>query len=87
MLHDGSGVLAGLPSPFRAARYHSLALDASTLPPGLLVTATTDGIPMAVRHRTLPVEGVQFHPESILTTFGPAIVAGFVAAARSRPRR
>jgi para-aminobenzoate synthetase/4-amino-4-deoxychorismate lyase len=79
--HDGSGVLRGLPRPFQATRYHSLVIDEATLPPELLVTARTGGIPMAVRHRTRPVEGVQFHPESILTTHGPAIIDTFVAAA------
>jgi para-aminobenzoate synthetase/4-amino-4-deoxychorismate lyase len=84
--HDGHGVLAGLPSPFQATRYHSLIIDEATLPPGLLVTARTDGIPMAVSHRTRPIEGVQFHPESILTTHGAAIIASFVATAvRTRP--
>jgi len=79
--HDGGGVLAGLPSPFQATRYHSLIIDEATLPPELAVTARTDGITMAVSHRTRPVEGVQFHPESILTTHGSTIIAGFVAAA------
>jgi para-aminobenzoate synthetase/4-amino-4-deoxychorismate lyase len=79
--HDGSGVLAGLPSPFQATRYHSLVIDEATLPPGLLVTARADGLPMAVRHRSRPVEGVQFHPESVLTTYGPAITSSFVAGA------
>ena len=83
--HNGRGVLAGLPSPFQATRYHSLILDEATLPPDLMVTARTDGIVMAVSHRSRPVEGVQFHPESILTTHGPAIIASFVAgAARAR---
>jgi len=86
--HDGQGVLAGLPSPFQATRYHSLVIDAATLPPELAVSARTDGIAMAVRHRSRPVEGVQFHPESILTTYGAAIIGGFVAAAaRARPGR
>ncbi|MGH3209290.1 MAG: aminodeoxychorismate synthase component I [Trebonia sp.] len=79
--HHGHGVLAGLPNPFQATRYHSLILDEATLPPELAVTARTDGITMAVSHRTRPIEGVQFHPESILTTHGSAIIAGFVAAA------
>ena len=79
--HHGQGVLAGLPSPFQATRYHSLIIDEATLPPELLVTARTDGITMAVSHRTRPVEGVQFHPESILTTHGSAIIATFVTAA------
>jgi anthranilate synthase component 2 len=83
--HDGAGVLTGLPSPFQATRYHSLIVDEATLPRDLLVTARTDGLPMAIRHRTRPVEGVQFHPESILTTHGSAIIASFVATAlRSR---
>jgi para-aminobenzoate synthetase/4-amino-4-deoxychorismate lyase len=85
--HDGQGVLAGLPNPFQATRYHSLVVDEASLPPDLRVTARTEGIAMAVRHRTRPVEGVQFHPESILTTYGAAIITGFVTAARGRPRR
>ncbi|HEX3515154.1 MAG TPA: aminodeoxychorismate synthase component I [Trebonia sp.] len=79
--HQGRGVLAGLPNPFHATRYHSLIIDEATLPPELAVTARTDGITMAVSHRTRPIEGVQFHPESILTTHGSTIIAGFVAAA------
>jgi para-aminobenzoate synthetase/4-amino-4-deoxychorismate lyase len=79
--HHGHGVLAGLPNPFQATRYHSLIIDEATLPPELAVTARTDGITMAVSHRTRPIEGVQFHPESILTTHGSMIIAGFVAAA------
>jgi para-aminobenzoate synthetase/4-amino-4-deoxychorismate lyase len=79
--HNGRGVLAGLPSPFQATRYHSLILDEATLPPDLVVTARTDGIVMAVSHRSRPVEGVQFHPESILTTHGSAIIASFVTGA------
>jgi para-aminobenzoate synthetase / 4-amino-4-deoxychorismate lyase len=84
--HDGRGVLAGLPSPFQATRYHSLVVDEATLPRDLLVTARTDGMLMAVRHRTHPVEGVQFHPESILTTHGSAIIASFVAGAAALTR-
>ena len=69
--HHGEGVLAGLPDPFTATRYHSLAIDPSTVPAELEVTARTDsGVIMAVRHRTLAVEGVQFHPESVLTESG-----------------
>jgi para-aminobenzoate synthetase/4-amino-4-deoxychorismate lyase len=85
--HQGKGVLAGLPSPFQATRYHSLVIDEATLPDELLVTARTEdsaaaaGITMAVRHRALPVEGVQFHPESILTAHGSTIVTNFVATA------
>jgi para-aminobenzoate synthetase / 4-amino-4-deoxychorismate lyase len=85
--HDGQGVLAGLPNPFQATRYHSLVIDESSMPPDLLVTARTAGIPMAVRHKTRPVEGVQFHPESVLTTCGAAIITSFVGAARARPGR
>ena len=84
--HDGRGVLAGLPSPFQATRYHSLVVDEATLPSDLLVTARTDGMLMAVRHRTHPVEGVQFHPESILTTHGSAVIASFVAATATLTR-
>ncbi|MGH2927522.1 MAG: anthranilate synthase component II, partial [Solirubrobacteraceae bacterium] len=80
--HHGHGVLAGLPNPFQATRYHSLVIDEATLPPELAVTARTDGVVMGISHRTRRVEGVQFHPESILTTHGSAIMAGFVAAAR-----
>ena len=80
--HDGRGVLAGLPAPFLATRYHSLIIDESTLPGGLTVTARTELLPMGVRHRHLPVEGVQFHPESILTAHGAAIVGNFMALAR-----
>jgi len=84
--HDGHGVLAGLPSPLQATRYHSLIVDEDTLPPDLAVTARTDGLPMGVRHRSHPIEGVQFHPESILTTHGPTIIANFVrASVKSKP--
>jgi anthranilate synthase/aminodeoxychorismate synthase-like glutamine amidotransferase len=75
--HDGRGVLAGLPDPFPATRYHSLLVDEVTLPLELAVTARTDGIPMGIRHHALPVEGIQFHPESILTIHGAAIIANF----------
>ncbi|HET9047159.1 MAG TPA: aminodeoxychorismate/anthranilate synthase component II, partial [Casimicrobiaceae bacterium] len=77
--HDGSDVFAGLPSPFRATRYHSLAIDTGTLPAALAVTATTDdGEIMGVRHRALPVFGVQFHPEAILTEHGKRLLANFL---------
>jgi para-aminobenzoate synthetase/4-amino-4-deoxychorismate lyase len=81
--HDGRGVLAGLPQPFQATRYHSLIIDESTLPGDLTVTARTEALPMGVRHRRLPVEGVQFHPESILTTHGTAVVGNFMTLARN----
>lgn len=78
--HDGRGVFAGLASPLTATRYHSLVIDPSTLPDCLEVTArTADGIIMGVRHRELAVEGVQFHPESILTTSGHDLLRNFLA--------
>ena len=78
--HDGKGVYAGLPSPVTCARYHSLIIDEPTLPPELEVTArTASGIVMGVRHRTHPVEGVQMHPESILTTHGHDMLTNFLA--------
>ena len=77
--HAGAGVLHGLPSPFTATRYHSLAVDASTLPPELAVTGRTpSGIVMAMRHRDKPVEGVQFHPESVLTQGGHLMLASWL---------
>jgi anthranilate synthase/aminodeoxychorismate synthase-like glutamine amidotransferase len=78
--HDGAGVFAGLPSPLTATRYHSLVLDPGTIPDALEVTATApDGVVMGVRHRRLPVEGVQFHPESILTGCGHDLLRNFLA--------
>ncbi len=79
--HDGRGVFAGLPNPLTATRYHSLALDPATLPAELEVTATTEsGVIMAVRHRELPIESVQFHPESVLTEGGYQLLANWLAA-------
>ena len=84
--HDGEGVFAGLPSPFRATRYHSLAIDRATLPPMIAVTATADdGEIMGVRHREFAVEGVQFHPEAILTEHGKRLLDNFLRA-RERER-
>ena len=78
--HDGTGVLAGLPSPFTATRYHSLAVREDSLPVDLEVTGSTaSGIVMAVRHRELAVEGVQFHPESVLTEGGHRMLATWLA--------
>jgi para-aminobenzoate synthetase component II len=78
--HDGTGVLAGLPSPFTATRYHSLAIEPETLPAELQATAhTPSGVIMAVRHRSLPVEAVQFHPESVLTEGGYQMLANWLA--------
>jgi anthranilate synthase component 2 len=80
--HDGTGLFEGVPDPFEAGRYHSLVIRGDGVPPDLEVIATTDdGLVMAVRHRTLPRFGVQFHPESILTPDGPRIVENFLALA------
>lgn len=77
--HDGLGVYAGLPNPFVATRYHSLIIDPATIPSEFTVTATSDdGVVMGVRHRDKVVEGVQFHPESILTTAGDDLLANFL---------
>ena len=85
--HDGQGVLAGLPPRFAAARYHSLIVDGTALPPGLLITARgPGGILMGLRHATHPAEGLQFHPESILTRHGAAIIGNFIRQA-GRTRR
>ena len=79
--HDGRGVFAGLPNPFTATRYHSLALDPATVPAVLEVSAATDsGVIMAVRHRELPIESVQFHPESVLTEGGYQMLANWLVA-------
>jgi para-aminobenzoate synthetase component 2 len=78
--HGGLGVLAGLPDPFTATRYHSLAIEPDTVPDVLEVTAATPGgVIMAVRHRSLPVEAVQFHPESVLTEGGYQMLANWLA--------
>jgi para-aminobenzoate synthetase component II len=77
--HDGSGVLAGLPSPFTATRYHSLTIDPDTMTDQLVATAHTEsGVIMAVRHVSLPLEGVQFHPESVLTEGGHRLPANWL---------
>jgi len=83
--HDGKGVFRGLPQPFEATRYHSLAIEGESCPPMLEVTARTeDGEIMGVRHRELPVEGVQFHPESVLTPEGKKLLANFLAQCGER---
>jgi anthranilate synthase/aminodeoxychorismate synthase-like glutamine amidotransferase len=80
--HDGRGVFAGLPEPFVATRYHSLVVEPTTVPDVLEVSARTgDGVIMGLRHRTLAVEGVQFHPESLLTPSGPELLSNFLAMA------
>jgi anthranilate synthase component 2 len=82
--HDGSGVFAGLPSPLSASRYHSLCLESGTLPPVLAVTARSDdGVIQGVAHRELPVHAVQFHPESVLSEHGDALVRNFLSLVRS----
>ncbi|MEU9219909.1 aminodeoxychorismate/anthranilate synthase component II [Streptomyces sp. NPDC048376] len=83
--HTGQGVFAGLPSPFTATRYHSLAAEPATVPAELEVTARTpDGIVMGLRHRDLPVEGVQFHPESVLTEHGHRMLANWLVECGDR---
>ena len=83
--HDGSGILAGVPSPFKTTRYHSLIVDRATLPDALVVTAESEtGLIMALQHRTLPIYGVQFHPESIASEHGHGILRNFVALADTR---
>ena len=85
--HDGRGLLSGLPRRFHAARYHSLIVEEDSLPPDVVITARgPGGIPMGLRHAQHPAEGVQFHPESILTTCGDTIIRNFIAVARSRTR-
>lgn len=77
--HDGSGVFAGVPDPTVATRYHSLMAESSSLPAELVVTARAeDGVVMGLRHRHLPLEAVQFHPESVLSADGPAMLANFI---------
>lgn len=86
--HDGSGVFAGLPNPFSATRYHSLAVSEQTLPPQLRVTAwSEDGLIMGLSHRTRPLYGVQFHPESYLTREGHALLANFLELSGIEPDR
>jgi para-aminobenzoate synthetase component 2 len=81
--HDGAGLLEGMPPSFMGARYHSLAVDPATLPPELRVTAMSeeDRVVMGIRHVSLPLEGVQFHPESVLTPDGPHLLANFLRLA------
>jgi anthranilate synthase/aminodeoxychorismate synthase-like glutamine amidotransferase len=83
MHHEGKGVFVGLPNPFTATRYHSLVVDPPTVPDCLEVTATTiDGVIMGLRHREFLIEGVQFHPESILSPMGPRLLENFLELAR-----
>ena len=83
--HNGAGLFAGLMEPFEATRYHSLVVDAATLPPTLEVTAhTADGIIMGLNHKTLPVCGIQFHPESVMTLAGPAMIRNWLRVVDTR---
>ena len=82
IIHHSQGVLAGLPEPFTATRYHSLAVEKESLPPDLEITGMTEsGVVMAIRHKVLPIEGVQFHPESVLTEGGHRLLANWLASA------
>jgi anthranilate synthase component 2 len=84
ILHDGSGVFDGIPEAFEATRYHSLVVDPSSIDPAFVVNAhTDDGVVMGFRHRTMPLHGVQFHPESILTLKGQDLLANFLELAAS----
>jgi len=81
--HNGQGVFAGVPSPLVVGRYHSLALDPESIPEALEVTAhSSDGVVMGLRHRTRPLHGIQFHPESVLTPEGDRLMANFLSLAR-----
>ena len=84
--HDGKGLFTGMPNPFRAIRYHSLVVDEDTLPADFIITATAedDGEIMGVRHKSLPIEGVQFHPESVLSEQGMRIIENFLAMVPAR---
>jgi len=85
--HDEQGIFAGLPKQFEATRYHSLVIEESSVPEILEISARTDdGEIMGVRHRSLPIEGVQFHPESIMTGEGKALLGNFLASCRQRRR-
>ena len=81
IFHTGVGCLRGMPNPFEATRYHSLIVDRDSIPDVLEITAeTTDGIVMGLRHREMAIEGVQFHPESILTNVGPDLLTNFLGS-------
>ncbi|MEI8214514.1 MAG: aminodeoxychorismate/anthranilate synthase component II [Actinomycetota bacterium] len=90
VIHNGKGVLTNLPSPFTATRYHSLAVERDTVPSVLEITGATDsGVVMSLRHTTLPIEGVQFHPESVLTEHGHQMLANWlvICGDRDAPKR
>lgn len=87
ILHSGQGLMHGLPSPFRATRYHSLIVERDSLPDCLAVTAeTADGLVMGMQHRELPIHGVQFHPESIASEHGHELLRNFLALAKPMER-
>ena len=84
--HDGAGIYAGLPNPFTATRYHSLIVERDSVPDCLQIVAETeDGLVMGLRHRNMPVEGMQFHPESILTSEGKRLLGNFLQAPTQSP--
>lgn len=84
--HDGTGIYEGLPNPFVATRYHSLIIEPDSIPDDFEVTAhADDGVVMGVRHRSMPIDGVQFHPESILTTSGKDLLANFLRSCGTTP--
>ncbi len=86
--HDGTGIFAGVPSPFQATRYHSLTIEPGSMPSVLHATAhTEDQVVMGLAHKTLPIWGVQFHPESIMTEHGHALLRNFLGLARTAPRK
>jgi anthranilate synthase/aminodeoxychorismate synthase-like glutamine amidotransferase len=82
--HDGKSIFEGVENPFTATRYHSLVLDPDTIPKELEVTAQTEPIIMGVRHKRWPIEGIQFHPESVLTTEGPKLIRRWVEQVKAR---
>ena len=86
--HDGKGLLEGMPNPFRGIRYHSLVVTKDSIPPGFIVTATAedDGEVMGLRHESLPIEGVQFHPESVLTENGMQIIKNYLKMVDERAK-
>lgn len=88
VIHKGAGVFADIPSPFTATRYHSLAVERASVPQELEITSNTEsGVVMSMRHKTLPIEGVQFHPESVLTQHGHLMLANWLAQCGDKDAR
>jgi len=88
IIHQGAGVLADIPSPFTATRYHSLAVERESVPDEIEITSSTDsGVVMSMRHKTLPIEGVQFHPESVLTQHGHHMLANWLVQCGDKDAR